>query len=156
MGAIRIPIVIKIYTSLDPSWDAVPIGIWSSIELNTSIVCACAMTLKPLINRVFPRLFTDDYNRQDSKEDVTGDGSGETGKGLPLTIGRRRNRRIVPDETLALETLGNRHDMLTKGPHGSELRTTTSASSPSPEPPDVEHGQSSGPGPDSPDPRRFR
>ena len=156
MGAIRIPIVVKIYTSLDPTWDAVPIGIWSSIELNTSIVCACAMTLKPLINRVFPRLFTDDYNRQDSKEDVTDDGSGRAGGGHPLTIGRRRNRRIVPDETLALETLDNRHGMPTKGSHGSELRTTTSASSPSPEPPDAEHGQSSVSVPGSPDPRRSR
>ena len=155
VGAVRIPIVVTIYKSLDPTWDAVPIGIWSSIELNTAIGCACAMTLKPLINRVFPRLFTDDYNRQDSKEDVTHDGSGGAGGGHPLTIGRQRNRRIAPDDALALETLGHGHDM-PKGSHGSELRTTTSASSPSPEPSDVEQGQSSIFGPDSLGPRRSR
>ncbi len=114
------------------------------------------MTLKPLINRIFPRLFTDDYNRQDSKEDITHDGSGGAGGGHPLTIGRQRNRRIAPDEALALETLDNRHGMPTKGSHGSELRTTTSASSPSPEPPDVEQGQSSVYGPDPPGLRRSR
>ncbi|KAK4098788.1 hypothetical protein N658DRAFT_454444 [Parathielavia hyrcaniae] len=31
---------------------------WTTVEVNTAIACACIMTLKPLIERVFPRLLS--------------------------------------------------------------------------------------------------
>lgn len=40
----------------DPTWDFVGVAIWTSIELNTAVICACLPTLKPLASRLFPRL----------------------------------------------------------------------------------------------------
>lgn len=43
--------------SKDSTWDNTGIAKWSCIELNAAIVCGCATTLKPLIQRCFPRIF---------------------------------------------------------------------------------------------------
>lgn len=40
----------------DPTWDFVGVAIWTSVELNTAIICACLPTLKPLASRLFPPL----------------------------------------------------------------------------------------------------
>lgn len=108
----RLPYIVSLGSSKDATWDSVIVSIWSAIELNTAIICACAMTLKPLMNRICPRLFTDGYHPQGSKEDVTSGGNGAGDR--PLTIGTRRNRPVAPD-IMALETLrsSDRPDMPT-------------------------------------------
>lgn len=45
-------------TSTDPTWDNIGIANWSCIELNTSILCACLPTLKPILSFIFPRLLS--------------------------------------------------------------------------------------------------
>jgi hypothetical protein len=40
--------------SLDFTWDFVPISHWNCAELNVGIICACLMTMKPLIDRAWP------------------------------------------------------------------------------------------------------
>ncbi len=140
VGVIRIPVIVRVNSSLDSSWDSVEVSIWSAIELNTAIICACAMTLKPLINRVFPRLLTDGYNPQGSKDDVTG---GDSGGPHPLTIGTRRNRRQPPrDDDLALDTLNERPAVFTSA-SSTSLGTTMAASAPSPQPSDTPRGDAS-------------
>lgn len=39
----------------DVTWDVVGAAVWSCVEFNTAIVCACIPTLKPILHRVFPR-----------------------------------------------------------------------------------------------------
>jgi hypothetical protein len=109
VGIVRLPWIVALSSSTDATWDSVIVSIWSAIELNTAIICACAMTLKPLISRVLPHLFTDGYYPQGSKEDVTP--SAYAASHRPLTIGSRRSRPMAAD-VLALETLnGDRPDM---------------------------------------------
>jgi hypothetical protein len=38
------------------TYNLATLSIWSSIEVNLAIICACLTTLKPLIVRMFPRL----------------------------------------------------------------------------------------------------
>lgn len=40
--------------SQDPTWDFTTIAHWSFVEVNIAIVCACLMTMKPLIAKFFP------------------------------------------------------------------------------------------------------
>ncbi|KIV81131.1 hypothetical protein PV11_08576 [Exophiala sideris] len=42
--------------SRDPTYDLLEAILWSSIEVNTGIVCACLPTLKPVVNWIFPKL----------------------------------------------------------------------------------------------------
>ncbi|KAH8891470.1 hypothetical protein GQ53DRAFT_865116 [Thozetella sp. PMI_491] len=45
-------------SSKDTSWVGQNAAVWSIVEANCSISCACLPTLKPLISRRFPGLFT--------------------------------------------------------------------------------------------------
>lgn len=40
----------------DPFWDNVPAAYWSVVELNCGILCACLPTLRPLFQKLAPRL----------------------------------------------------------------------------------------------------
>jgi len=43
---------------MDVTWDVAALAMWSAIELNVAIVCACLMVMKPMISRLFPGLFS--------------------------------------------------------------------------------------------------
>ncbi|KAK0703682.1 hypothetical protein B0T26DRAFT_864637 [Lasiosphaeria miniovina] len=45
----------------DPTGDNPGVAKWSTIEINTAIICACLVTLKPLISRFFPKLLGSDH-----------------------------------------------------------------------------------------------
>jgi hypothetical protein len=57
---LRLPSLYKISKSTDLTYDNIGIASWSSIELNTGIICACLVTLKPVLGLVFTRL---DYSK---------------------------------------------------------------------------------------------
>ncbi|KAI0849949.1 hypothetical protein F5Y00DRAFT_46701 [Daldinia vernicosa] len=40
----------------DPSVSGLPLGIWSGVELDLGVICACLPTLRPMLARAFPRL----------------------------------------------------------------------------------------------------
>ena len=42
--------------STDTTWGNVGAAIWSSIEVNVGIICACLPTMKALVSRALPRL----------------------------------------------------------------------------------------------------
>lgn len=39
----------------DPTWDYVPVMIWSTVEGNLGVVCACCPVLAPLVRQCFGR-----------------------------------------------------------------------------------------------------
>lgn len=41
----------------DNSYDNAPSAIWSAVEVNTAIMCACMQSLKPLVQKVRPQWF---------------------------------------------------------------------------------------------------
>lgn len=55
-SVLRLHSIYIVANSDDITWDNVGAATWSSIELNTAIICACLPTLKPVVNIVFPRL----------------------------------------------------------------------------------------------------
>ncbi|KAK3990483.1 hypothetical protein QBC44DRAFT_64269 [Cladorrhinum sp. PSN332] len=57
VSVVRLPFLITAAKSKDPTRDNSSVAKWSSIELNTAIICACLTTLKPLLLRIFPSLF---------------------------------------------------------------------------------------------------
>ena len=42
----------------DVSWNNPLAAIWSSVEINTGILCSCLPTLKACVSRYFPRMFS--------------------------------------------------------------------------------------------------
>ncbi|KAK4144856.1 uncharacterized protein C8A04DRAFT_11132, partial [Dichotomopilus funicola] len=51
--------------SLDSPYTNTIVVYWTNIEVNAAICCACIMTLKPLIQRVFPRLLSPTSDTRD-------------------------------------------------------------------------------------------
>ncbi|KAF8849314.1 MFS general substrate transporter [Acephala macrosclerotiorum] len=46
-------------TGTDFAWNAATALMWSAVEVNVGIICACIPTLKPLVKRILPAMITD-------------------------------------------------------------------------------------------------
>lgn len=61
MAIARILTVQKSALSVDVTWDSSPVLYHSVIEVNVGIICACVITLRPLLNDIFPSLIKSSY-----------------------------------------------------------------------------------------------
>ncbi|RDW84184.1 uncharacterized protein DSM5745_04510 [Aspergillus mulundensis] len=52
----RLPYVIRLSHTADSTWTQAILGVWSIVEVNLGIICACAMRFKRLISTYLPRL----------------------------------------------------------------------------------------------------
>ena len=71
---------LKIAERVDFAWYASLSFMWSSIEVNVGIICACIPTLRPLVARLTPRLIRDTSSPQSSRPSpkvAQGDGWGQ-------------------------------------------------------------------------------
>ena len=57
-ATIRIVIISKMLNSADPIWALPGLISWSAVEANTSLICAAAPCLLPLIKKFLPRLLS--------------------------------------------------------------------------------------------------
>ena len=78
------------YTRVDFTFDNVSIAYLTCVEVNAAIACACCMTLKPLMMRVFPRLWGSRAGSAEARDVEAAAGSG--GNRGPPTIGSRPSR----------------------------------------------------------------
>ena len=74
--------------AVDVTWDWTTSAYWTTVEINFAIICACVMTLKPLIVKFFPGLGEQRLTSSD------GDRSWElsTDQHNPPTIGTKSTR----------------------------------------------------------------
>ncbi|KAL2071825.1 hypothetical protein VTL71DRAFT_13060 [Oculimacula yallundae] len=49
----------RLGTGVDFAWTASTALMWSAVEVNVGIICACIPTLKPLVKRILPSMITD-------------------------------------------------------------------------------------------------
>ncbi len=50
--------ILIINPTVDTTQDAVIIAIWTMLEVNMAVVCACITTIKPVLTRFFPRMLS--------------------------------------------------------------------------------------------------
>ncbi|EMC97219.1 hypothetical protein BAUCODRAFT_52567, partial [Baudoinia panamericana UAMH 10762] len=56
VSILRLIYIYPLAVSPDVTWDAPLVTIWSCVEANTAILCACVPTLKGLVQRYYPKL----------------------------------------------------------------------------------------------------
>ncbi|RFU25224.1 hypothetical protein B7463_g11110, partial [Scytalidium lignicola] len=56
-GIVRVYVLAKMFQSQDLTWNMSQAFVWSSVEPNIGIVCACLPTLYPLVRRYLPKWF---------------------------------------------------------------------------------------------------
>ncbi|KAJ2898664.1 heterokaryon incompatibility protein-domain-containing protein [Zalerion maritima] len=95
VSILRIKSLLVAADSTDPSYENVGIAIWSTLELNVAIFCACLTTLKPLATRWFPRIFTSSSNsRSYMHHGTTTDGRGPSTTATATASGKRATRTL--------------------------------------------------------------
>ncbi|KAK3352234.1 hypothetical protein B0T25DRAFT_180132 [Lasiosphaeria hispida] len=82
----RLVILVQEKGAPDPdfTWNGTSLTYWTILEINTPIVVACIMTLKPLVSKFFPGLL------EARRSEVAGES--EASSGPPLTIGSKPSR----------------------------------------------------------------
>ncbi|KAF8855779.1 hypothetical protein BDZ45DRAFT_746064 [Acephala macrosclerotiorum] len=64
VSILRLHSLYVVSISEDTTWANTEAAIWSSIEINTGIVCASLPTIKPVISWIFPRLLSSNRSTQ--------------------------------------------------------------------------------------------
>jgi len=78
----------------DFSWYASLSFMWSAVEVNLGIICACVPSLKPLASRILPSLLTD----RDEPSEKSGVGlAGTAGPRMDMDMGAAHRIPSVPD-----------------------------------------------------------
>ncbi|KAK3942513.1 hypothetical protein QBC46DRAFT_72177 [Diplogelasinospora grovesii] len=112
ISVVRLFELIEEYTHFDFTYDNVAISYLTVIEVNAAIACACMMTLKPLISKIFPRLFWGTSSRPDSppKDVEAAAAAAAAAGGRPLTIGSKPSRAAQkrPSSSWTTRTLHER------------------------------------------------
>ncbi|KAK4201993.1 hypothetical protein QBC40DRAFT_252502 [Triangularia verruculosa] len=104
ISAVRLWDLVEQYHRSDFTFDNVSIAYLTCIEINAAIACACCMTLKPLVSKVFPKFFSG--SRPSGANVDTADleaGSDKAArhaerKNSPPTIGSWPSKRIRDEE----------------------------------------------------------
>jgi len=62
---LRLRSLLVFSVSKDPSWDNIPVAIWTYIECNLAIICACLTCLRPLVSRISPHFMPSNDQQPD-------------------------------------------------------------------------------------------
>ncbi|KAF2835883.1 hypothetical protein M501DRAFT_941205 [Patellaria atrata CBS 101060] len=57
VGILRFENLTRIEKSFDPTYDNAPGAMWSAIEDNVGIICACLPAMRPLLSKIMPTFF---------------------------------------------------------------------------------------------------
>ncbi|KAI0144075.1 MFS general substrate transporter [Hypoxylon sp. NC0597] len=78
------------------AWNASFAFMWSAVEVNVGIICACIPTLKPLVRRILPAMLVDPNATRTYEKDTSTDGNASSNNGRPPTGGLFGEGRITP------------------------------------------------------------
>ncbi|RYP76286.1 hypothetical protein DL770_007247 [Monosporascus sp. CRB-9-2] len=95
-GIIRVPTLWDAVSSDDPTWDHFGAAVWSAVETNTGIVCACLVHFKPLIIKFAPWAIGMSRGSKGGKMIRLGDDQSDQPASSNLqTFGQRQNSKPV-------------------------------------------------------------
>lgn len=95
-GIIRVPTLWDAVSSEDSTWDHFGAAVWSAVETNTGIVCACLVHFKPLIIKFAPWVIGMSRGSKGGKMIRLGDDQSDQPASSNLqTFGQRQNSKPV-------------------------------------------------------------
>lgn len=129
VSIIRLTELTALRVSKDWTYDSLAIDFWSLVEVNTSIVCACVMTMKPLLSRLAPGWSTRKGLESTQKDPMAhvnqGGANGANDQYNPPTIGSKPSRAatvVVKKQSWFTVQLAR----LDESPNGRIMATTSS------------------------------
>ncbi|CZR68873.1 related to integral membrane protein PTH11 [Phialocephala subalpina] len=58
VSILRLQSLVLFANSQNPTWDNVPVGYWSTMEINVGIICSCMPSIRLLLIRAFPKVMS--------------------------------------------------------------------------------------------------
>ncbi|KAH6704130.1 hypothetical protein BKA61DRAFT_183176 [Leptodontidium sp. MPI-SDFR-AT-0119] len=102
VSAIRLKALLTLISSPDVTWVASDYYIWSVLELDIGIICACLSSFKPFLRRHFPKVIGSSY----SAPPITATFGANAANNLPRTLTDQyelglcdRHKRSIPRES---------------------------------------------------------
>lgn len=83
ISIVRLQSLITFANSSNATWDNLPVSLWSTIEINVGIICACMPTVRLLLLKLFPKLSS-------TYRDMSGYYKSATGQSRPTKASRSR------------------------------------------------------------------
>ncbi|KAF4635577.1 hypothetical protein G7Y89_g2516 [Cudoniella acicularis] len=62
ISIVRLQSLVHFANSTNPTWDDLPVGVWSTVEINVGIICVCMPNLRVLLVRAFPKFLGSSNN----------------------------------------------------------------------------------------------
>ena len=92
VSILRLDTLSSFAKSTNVSWDGVPFGYWSSIELHVGIICACMPALYSLFKHYFPQVFSGTVQGKSTKGSNTGRSSGNRTPVIHMDLRKDENK----------------------------------------------------------------
>ncbi|TDZ33861.1 Satratoxin biosynthesis SC1 cluster protein 4 [Colletotrichum spinosum] len=119
VSILRLQSLVAFAKSQNPTWDQYGVAIWSTVEINTGIICACMPSVRIILVQLFPRLMGTTRRGTSAAAKYYIQSSGNHGAGAGG--GRSRNR-----------TLGNEAKIRTVDRDSSSMSAAAAAGGGSP------------------------
>ncbi|KAH6665401.1 hypothetical protein B0J14DRAFT_660576 [Halenospora varia] len=95
ISILRLHSLYTLSVSSDLTYDNLNAAMWSAIEANTGIICASLQTVRPVVARIFPRIFATSRNTSKASQLSTFNKQTGVNKPLPsLSSNKRSSTRI--------------------------------------------------------------
>ncbi|KAK2627361.1 hypothetical protein QTJ16_003327 [Diplocarpon rosae] len=95
VSIIRLHSLVHFQNSRNPTWDNLSVSIWSTIEINVGLICACMPTLRLLLVHLFPNIMAS-QNQSGSKNAYYGTPA-HSAVGGNISIVRPRGKSLQDD-----------------------------------------------------------
>ncbi|CAJ2510296.1 Uu.00g061960.m01.CDS01 [Anthostomella pinea] len=116
-------------TTTDPLYD-IASTMWTIIEMNVAVICACLPQIRPLIVKLFPKLMPNSYyhSREKLNKHTTGNSFSKSHVSNQQSAGEGSWLRILPDDGVNLTSIrkGNASstDPILQGGKGLQIQKT--------------------------------
>ncbi|GKU23121.1 unnamed protein product [Fusarium langsethiae] len=112
----------------DPNWDNVDAAIWSFLEITIAITAACLPTLRPLVSKLLPRMFSSTLGRSNRASRYTQPRNSLYVGNVPRTRTDRRSKMFDDTSTLTDEIIPMPvHDKALNSPHSANFSVSIRA-----------------------------
>ncbi|PVH81289.1 hypothetical protein DL98DRAFT_559877 [Cadophora sp. DSE1049] len=99
VSIIRLQSLVTFAKSANPTWDNVPVSIWSTVEISVGMICACMPTIRILLVSLFPKIMgTTQLSRTPNKYYNSSRGQ-HTATGGNISVVRPRGKSTSENDT---------------------------------------------------------
>ncbi|KAF2136873.1 uncharacterized protein K452DRAFT_302380 [Aplosporella prunicola CBS 121167] len=100
VSMLRLKWMIQFANSQNVTWDYVPIGYWSTIEVHAGIICACLPAIRALLYKLFPRVMGRGSGARSYGYGANTSGNIDTNTSIVQRVSKAETKDFIPLEEI--------------------------------------------------------